>query len=219
MKIYLFGYGKMGKEVERIACARGHEIVDLSDANVCIDFSHPDAVFGNAQKAVKADADLVIGTTSWEKNHEAVKNLVSTNNLGCVYAPNFSLGIYLYKQVLSQAAALINRYDDYDVAGTEIHHNQKVDRPSGTALSLTELLAQMMPKRKLVEFSSVRCGHVAGTHTVMFDSSADTITLTHEAKNRSGFALGAVIAAELIQGTKGWLSFEELLTQKEYSFV
>lgn len=207
----------MGKEVERIATARGHSIVDVSEVEVCIDFSHPDAVLKNAQDVVKSGANLVIGTTGWEKDYEAVKNLILSHNCGCVYAPNFSLGVLLYKQALAHAAALIDQYDEYDVAGVETHHNQKVDSPSGTAKSLSELLSQQMPKKDPIEFSSIRCGHIAGTHSVMFDSSADTITFTHEAKNRSGFALGAVMAAEMIQGVKGWWSFDELL--KEHSFV
>lgn len=219
MKIALFGTGKMGQEVDRVAPSRGHTVTDISHADVCIDFSHPNAVLKHAQKAVDHGLPLVIGTTGWEADEQAVKDLVIAHNLGCVIAPNFSLGVYLFKQILSHAASLIEQFESYDVAGSEIHHNQKVDSPSGTAKDLARLLKMQMPSKNIGDFASVRCGHIAGTHTILFDSEADTITLTHQAKNRSGFALGAVIAAEMIQETTGWWTFEELLKTKEHSFV
>jgi len=217
MKIALQGTGKMGREVARLAPSRGHSITEIADADICIDFSHPDAVLNHAKQAASHGTDLVIGTTGWEKDQKAVKDLVLSHEMGCVIGSNFSLGVYLFRQILSHAAALIEPYEDYDVAGTEVHHNQKVDSPSGTAIDLARLLKTYMPTKQVDNFASVRCGHIAGTHTVLFDSEADTITLTHQAKNRSGFALGAIMAAEMIHGKKGWWTFEELLT--EHSFV
>jgi len=217
MKIALLGTGKMGREVARIAPSRGHMISDVTGAEVCIDFSHPDAVLSHAETAASHGTDLVIGTTGWDQDKEAVQKLVLSHDMGCVFASNFSLGVTLFRQILSQAAALIEPYDHYDAAGIEMHHNQKVDSPSGTAIDLAHLLRAGMPSKSIDDFTSVRCGHIPGTHTIVFDSEADAITLTHQAKNRSGFALGALIAAEMIRGEKGWWTFEELIAK--HSFV
>ncbi len=220
MKIALFGYGKMGKEVERMAPARRHELSGLQEADVAIDFSHPEAVLTNARQAVDAGVPLVIGTTGWEKDFEAVKVVFTSSECGCVYGPNFSLGVHIFSQILAKAASLVALYDLYDVAGLEVHHNQKVDSPSGTAKNLTKIVQHEMPEKAgHLAFSSVRVGDVSGTHTVIFDSAVDTITLTHAAKNRSGFALGAIFAAELIHESSGFWSFEDLIKERECSFV
>lgn len=225
MKVALMGYGKMGKAVEGIALDRGHEIVDIRQADVCIDFSHPDAVLTHAAQAAQGGSSLVIGTTGWEKDIDEVKKIVEEAKIGCVYSPNFSIGVNLFLQIISYAAGLINQFDQYDVGGYEMHHQEKVDSPSGTAKWIVDrLLSQIDRKERAIfdlnegkrasediHFSSLRCGDIAGKHSVLFNSASDTITLTHEAKDRSGFALGAVIAAELVQGKNGWMSLDELL--------
>lgn len=229
----------MGKMVEAIAKERGHKIVsivdksngdaDLRGSDVCIDFSKPDALLGNVRKAGEYGANLVIGTTGWEEQFDEVKMLVDKYGIACVYAPNFSLGVYLFKQIVSYAAELMSRFPEYDIAGLETHHHEKVDSPSGTALMLAEeIMRKARHKSKLVttlegrprlphelHFPSLRVGHVPGTHEIVFDSESDTITLSHQARSRSGFALGAVIAAEKIMNFKGLHTFEELLKYEE----
>ncbi|NGX57480.1 MAG: 4-hydroxy-tetrahydrodipicolinate reductase [Chlamydiae bacterium] len=226
MKCALMGYGKMGKAVEKIALERGHQIVDIGDAEVCIDFSHPDVVLDHVKKAVASGASLVIGTTGWEEDYDAVREIVDQAQIGCVFSPNFSVGVHLFLQMISYASQLMNQFEEYDVGGFEMHHKEKVDSPSGTAKWIVERLLSHIDRKESavfdldqkrgeneLHFSSVRCGDIAGTHSVIFNSFADSITLTHEAKNRSGFALGAVIAAERILGRKGWIGFDELCFQ------
>ncbi len=197
---------------------------ELNGAEVCIDFSRPEAVLGNVKKAVEAGSNLVIGTTGWEKDRPQIEAVINEARIGCVYSPNFSLGVQLFLQIARHAASLIDRYNQYDVSGFEMHHRGKADSPSGTAKAIAEcLLKELKRKDKAVyhlgnreaeenelHFSSLRCGQIPGTHSVIFDSFADSITLTHEAKNRSGFALGAVAAAEMIVDKKGFFTFEEL---------
>lgn len=226
MKIALIGYGKMGRLVETVAKGRGHTIVAIIDphqetktidktslkgAEVCIDFTHPTTVLSNLKACASLGLNVVIGTTGWDQQLPQVKEIVNKSGIGCLYSANFSIGVNLFIKMVEEAAKLMNHFDEYDVAGLEYHHKQKVDSPSGTAKMLTEALLKNGPRKKQCDFSSVRCGSIPGTHTIVFDSPADTITLSHEARSREGFAKGAVTAAEWIQGKKGLFTINDLL--------
>lgn len=218
LNFVLFGYGKMGKSIEKAAIAGGHTIagiaaspqdeISLDTSDLIIDFTKAEAVIDNVHKAGKAGKNIVIGTTGWQKDLQQVKDLVEKYGIGAIYSPNFSLGVLLFLKLVKEAAKIISPHGDYDAAGEEIHHNQKKDAPSGTALILADALKKDWPN---VEFSSVRVGHFPGTHTLYFDSPFDTITLTHTAKTREGFARGAVFAAEWLYHKKGLFTVEDIL--------
>jgi 4-hydroxy-tetrahydrodipicolinate reductase len=225
-KIALIGYGKMGRMVEDVAIQKGHTIFSKQDihlADVCIDFSHPSVVLENIQMVAKAGKNLVVGTTGWYDHINQVQTLVEKTKIGFLYAPNFSIGVHLFLKMVSYAASLINQFDEYDVGVIESHHNKKADSPSGTANAICNVLLQNIDRKKTIvsdgeqispstlQVSSLRCGSIPGTHSVLFDSQADTITLTHQARNREGFARGAVSAAEWLQGKKGFFTLEEMI--------
>lgn len=202
MKIALLGKGKMGKMVEKLAHERGDSIVTTKEADVLIDFSHAKCVIDHIHEANTSQKPIIIGTTGWEKNLPLAKDLIKKNNNAALYAPNFSIGVTLFVQLLKKAREL---FSDYEIAGVEFHHNQKLDAPSGTANYIAKTLEMTTP------FTSVRCGRIPGKHVVIFDSPFDSITLTHEAHDRKGWALGALKAAEWIQNKKGWFSLDEML--------
>ncbi len=237
MNIALLGYGKMGREVEAAALAAGHRIVTTfeiahpataealrtSGANVAIDFSQPKAVEENIEHCAKAGVPIVIGTTGWDDALENIRSFVDKAGIGCVIGSNFSVGVNLFLQIVREASRMVNDagYDAYIV---EAHHRGKKDFPSGTALRISEaVLSGLKSKTNITSelpsgeavasdtllISSIRAGAVTGTHTVGFDSDEDSIELTHRAKNRKGFASGAVRAAEWIIGKKGLYRFEE----------
>jgi 4-hydroxy-tetrahydrodipicolinate reductase len=239
LKIALIGYGNMGKEIKKIAQSQNIEITDIFDEytlpeyksdyafDVAIDFSIPPAVPNNAKIISESGKDLVIGTTGWYKNTEIIKEYATKNNTGIVWGANFSVGMQMFFKIVQLGTKLINETEDYDVFLHEIHHRKKIDSPSGTAITLGELIidsvkskteiitdsisSQILPEQ--LHVSSTRGGEVPGTHTVYFDSASDTIELTHRARNRSGFASGALTAAKLINGKKGFYSFEQLLDE------
>ncbi|WP_068468069.1 4-hydroxy-tetrahydrodipicolinate reductase [Candidatus Protochlamydia phocaeensis] len=223
MKIALMGYGKMGRLIEQFARQRGHEIVaiissqtkdsaeQLEKAEIAIDFSHASCVLGNLQLCIQLNKSLVIGTTGWDAHFTQAKQLIAHSTIGCLYSPNFSIGIHLFKHMVAYAAQLMSAFTHYDVSGIEYHHSRKADAPSGTAKALTEELQKHMPERTNLQFSSIRCGSIPGTHTLLFDSEADTITLTHQARNREGFAQGAVMAAEWLNGKRGFFTLDDML--------
>jgi 4-hydroxy-tetrahydrodipicolinate reductase len=197
MKIALLGYGKMGKMVEKVASP--HEIVEPMHADVLIDFSHPEAVKRHVQMAASMHQNLVIGTTGWYADLEAIEQLVAASGIGVIYGANFSMGVHVMTRLVREANRLMSHFSEYDIMGIESHHKAKVDAPSGTALQLG------------VPFVSVRSGYDPGTHTVIYDSEVDTIEITHRARSREGFARGAIKAAEWIQGKKGFFSFESCM--------
>lgn len=199
MKIAILGKGKMGKEVERLAFAGGHMIVPMAECSVCIDFSHRDAVCDHVRQAAALNKNIVIGTTDWEDKKDEVFSL--SKDIGLFYSPNFSLGVFFFSQIVKEAAKLLS---GYDAAGLEVHHREKVDRPSGTAKALAGLFPEGFA------FESMRVGHNPGMHSITFDSLCDTVTLTHQAKNREGFALGSIRAAEWLEGKKGVFTMEDL---------
>jgi 4-hydroxy-tetrahydrodipicolinate reductase len=241
-KLALIGYGKMGKMIATQAAQLPVEIVaiidpaqegcaeeinqdTLKDAEVCIEFSHPSVVSDNIQKVCNCGRNLVVGTTGWGDKLEEVRKLVEAAGIGMVYGSNMSIGMNLFYEVVKKAANLFAAYDNYDVYGLELHHRQKADSPSGTAIELTKiLLAEVNAKltalfekadRKISEdelhFASIRAGWIPGTHTIGFDSEADTIELTHRARNRSGLAWGALKAALWIRDKKGLYTFQDFL--------
>jgi len=243
MNIALIGYGKMGKEIERVAHERkitvkqiftiennlgaiGITRKSLSDVDVCIDFSVPTAVVENVQAVADCGKSIVIGTTGWYDKLKEVEKIVKEKKIGLLYSPNFSLGMNIFYHVLTVASHLIDKYDFYDVAINEIHHKGKVDSPSGTALALGQIILQNIRRKKSVisetlhkeikpdqlHITSTRVGHVVGVHSVIFDSEGDSIEMIHTAKNRAGFALGAITAAEWLKGKKGVYTMKDVIT-------
>ena len=235
MNIALIGYGKMGVEIEQIATKRGHTITQrfidvdpvtlerLRGNDCCIDFSTASAIQFNVTSSLSLGIPIVIGTTGWNNEMNDVRALVDQYNGALVYGSNFSLGANIFFKLAEDASKIFNTYTDYDVAVHETHHNMKKDAPSGTALTVAnKVLQHFLRKQKISTLptnikpdellvSSSRIGSVVGEHTVRFNSLADDIILTHNAHNRSGFALGAVLAAEWIVSKKGFFTFEELL--------
>lgn len=238
MKIGLIGYGKMGKRVEAIASQRGHEIICrigsqvaenemaslIAPADVCLDFTHPSNALKTVQRMAQWKKNLVMGTTGWQDHIEEVQRLVKTSQIGFLYAPNFAIGIHLFMKLVAQAALLIDPWDEYDVSGFEAHHNQKADHPSGAGQAMAEILLKHIRRKSKVvtelregplapeemHMASVRCGHIPGVHSVIFDSACDNLTLTHTSRNRDGFALGAVKAAEWLKDKKGFFTLDDL---------
>lgn len=223
MKIAIVGYGKMGRLIERVALERGHEVTlkldefnnadfegisaeNFRGVDVAIDFSIPAAAVKNIEKIAALKVNLVVGTTGWLEQAERVKEVVERNAIGLIWSPNFSIGIKVFTQILAAAAKLLAEEPEYEAWAWEIHHSAKKDAPSGTLLKLVEEMKNAgYPKD--IDVSSSRAGVIPGTHEVGFDSPADTITLRHTARSREGFALGAVKAAEWIQGKKGFHKF------------
>ena len=248
MKIALIGYGKMGKEIEKIAVARGHEIVSIIDidnqqdfeseafksADVAIEFTNPHVAYQNYMKTFAAGVKLVSGSTGWLEEHgEEVKKLCTEGGKTLFWSSNFSLGVAIFSAVNKYLAGIMNNFPAYEVSMVETHHIHKLDAPSGTAITLAEgILEKMDRKDKWVmgtltapdgtvsgttdcatnelSVSSIREGEVPGIHAIRYDSEADSITITHDAKNRKGFALGAVLAAEYTAGHEGFLGMSDL---------
>ena len=231
MNIAIIGYGKMGHEIERAAKSKGIKvasIIDSNDANaghkeinaksmqdvdVCIDFTSPDAAMSNIKQISKFKKNIVIGTTGWYGNINEARKIVKNNNIGLVYAPNFSIGVNIFFKVIENAAKIINKIEEYDIYGYEMHHNKKIDSPSGTAKAIGKILIDNIKRKKEINFASVRAGSIPGTHVVGFDSSADTIELKHTARSREGFALGALMAAKWINGKKGFYTIDDMMSK------
>lgn len=222
MKIALIGYGKMGKMIEKNAVERGHEIVArinskewdadaVRQAEMCIEFSRPEAAISNIRKLAELKKEVVIGTTGWYDQLELVRSIVENAGIGALYSPNFSIGINLMMKMVEHAASLMNAFDEYDVACIEAHHRHKVDSPSGTAEMITKGIEGSLKRVDKVPTSSIRCGSIPGTHTVLFDSPCDTLSITHTARNREGFASGAVLAGEWLQGRRGLYTFADCM--------
>lgn len=212
MRIVLIGYGKMGHTIEQVAQERDHVIVfrgdvgwsvdQLPDADVAIEFTTPQTAEENVCKLLDRHLPVVSGTTGW--NIEAMQRKSQDSGIGFLWASNFSLGVNLFFALNERLTELIHGYD-YQPSITEIHHIHKLDKPSGTAKTLAAAIGENVP------VESVREGEVAGIHTVRWDSPADTITITHEAKSRQGFALGAVLAAEWLRDKQGPHTMAEVL--------
>ncbi|MRX38424.1 4-hydroxy-tetrahydrodipicolinate reductase [Flavobacterium sp. LC2016-23] len=233
MKIALLGYGKMGKVIERIALERGHEIVlkkdefntydGLSTADVAIDFSVPTAAVANISSCFHANVPVVSGTTGWLEHYEEMVALCNEKQGGFISSSNFSLGVNIFFELNEYLAKIMSQFDSYKVTMEEIHHTQKLDAPSGTAISLAKGVIENSnyanwtledAKTNEIHIEAKRIGDVPGTHTVTYDSIVDSIELKHTAHNREGFALGAVIAAEWLAGKKGIYNMKDVLNLK-----
>jgi 4-hydroxy-tetrahydrodipicolinate reductase len=235
MKIALFGYGKMGKEIEQIALNRKHEIVlkidennadkitaaDLSRADVAIEFSTPHTVIKNIHTCFDHQLPVVVGTTGWYDQFDVISALCSKKNASLFYASNFSLGVNLFFKVNAYLAELMNKYPEYEVSMEEIHHIHKLDKPSGTAITLANQIIDKLDRKKnwsitehqpeTIFIKDKREGEVPGTHIVSYHSGIDDIEIMHKAHNRKGFALGAVIAAEFLKDKKGIFTMSDIV--------
>jgi len=230
MKIALLGYGKMGKVIERIALERGHEIVlrkssassfeGLETADVAIDFSIPDAAVENISACFNAGIPVVSGTTGWLSNYNDMVDLCNEKNGAFIYGSNFSLGVNIFFELNSHLAKIMSRFDQYKVSMEEIHHTQKLDAPSGTAISLAQGIIEHSnynnwtmesPNADEIKIEALRIPEVPGTHSIFYTSDVDTIEIKHTAHNREGFALGSVIAAEWLAGRTGIFTMKDVL--------
>ncbi len=236
MKIALIGYGKMGKEIERIARDRGHSIVSIIDeynlsgfdspefkgADVAIEFTTPASAMDNFRKCFAASVPVVAGTTGWLENMPEVTEACEKKGQTFFYASNYSLGVNIFFAVNKYLAKIMNQFPDYTVKMEEVHHIHKLDAPSGTAITLAEgiienierksnwhLEAEVIPSDLAIH--CIREGEVPGIHEIFYESEADVISIKHDAKNRKGFALGAVLAAEFTYGKKGFLGMQDML--------
>ena len=230
MKIALLGYGRMGKEIEKIAISRGHEIVikkdlhdtiDINLADVAIDFSVPSAAFENISNCIKNKVPVISGTTGWLDKYQEVSLLCEKEKGAFIYASNFSLGVHIFFELNKQLAKMMHSLEDYKVSLEEIHHTKKLDAPSGTAITLATGIIENSSKKNWelgestseenVPIIAKRIAEVPGTHTVWYASEVDTLEIKHTAHSRKGFALGAVVAAEWIVGKKGVFSMRDVL--------
>ena len=230
MKIALLGYGKMGKVIESIALSRGHEIVlkkdnensfsGLLNADVAIDFSVPDAALSNISECLSQGIPVICGTTGWLQNYSEVEKLCLQKNGSFIYSSNFSLGVNLFFQLNENLAKMMRRFAQYNVSMEEIHHTQKLDSPSGTAISLVNQIiensnfnnwSKEIADEKTIFIDAKRIVDVPGTHIINYNSNVDSIEIKHTAHNREGFALGAVIAAEWLVGKKGIFTMKDVL--------
>tara|TARA_B100001939_G_C16898081_1_gene598553 strand:+ start:576 stop:1235 length:660 start_codon:yes stop_codon:yes gene_type:complete len=217
MKIAILGYGKMGQAIERIALQRGHEIIlktnsqnpadtaDFSAVEVAIDFSTPDTAFSNISSALTQGIPVISGTTAWLEKQTEAEQLAMENNTAFLYASNFSIGVNLFFELNKKLAQLMSNHEQYQASMKEVHHIHKLDAPSGTAISLAEDM------QGEIHIESERTGEVPGTHIITYQSGIDSIEIKHEAHNRQGFALGAVLAAEWIKDKKGVFSMSDML--------
>ena len=230
MKIALLGYGRMGKEIEQIAISRGHEIVikkdvgaiiDITLADVAIDFSVPDSAFNNISNCIQNNVPVISGTTGWLDKYEEAVTLCNKEKGAFIYASNFSLGVNIFFELNKQLAKMMRNLEDYNISIEEIHHTKKLDAPSGTAITLAEGIIENSSKENWVlgtntseeniAIAAQRIPEVPGTHTVLYASEIDSIDIKHTAHSRQGFALGAVVAAEWILGKTGVFSMKDVL--------
>ena len=242
MKIALIGYGKMGRMIEATALSRGHEIVSIIDvdnqeefeserfaqADVAIEFTSPTAAYGNYLKAWAKGVKVVSGSTGWMKEHgDDVRRLCQEEGKTLLWASNFSIGVGIFSAVNRYLARIMGQFPQYDVELEETHHVHKLDHPSGTAITLADdIVAELGRKSGWAEgttdphqlrVDSIRRGEVPGIHTIRYDSEADVITISHDAHNRKGFALGAVLAAEWVEHRQGLLTMQDYY-QEVYGF-
>lgn len=240
MKIALIGYGKMGKTIEQLALERGWSVpikldidIPLPDASqrkavdVVIHFATAKTLLEDLKPWAESGVAVVIGTTGWNDKLAEVQYLAKEYNIGIVHAPNFSLGVNIFFHLAKAASKMMNKFADYDVSIHEVHHKEKIDSPSGTALQLGKIVLNEIERKKelltappegkikpeQLHVSSTRTGWVVGMHALEFDSIADTIEIKHTAKNRNGLALGALVAAEWIQGKHGIFTMDDVLEE------
>ena len=245
MKVSIIGYGKMGQLIEKAALEKKFEVVSTIDpfhpaathkafsdeamlgVDVCICFSQPAVALENIADACRWKKQVVVGTTGWVEQMEQVEQMVNENGVGLVYSSNFSIGVNIFFKIIELASQVINKFDVYDILGYEAHHNRKLDSPSGTAVTIGNILLDNIERKTEVfeekldrkiephelHFSSMRGGNIPGTHAVLLDSEFDTIELKHTARSRTGFAVGSVIAAEWILDKKGLFTEADMMKQ------
>lgn len=236
MKIALIGYGKMGREIEKIALSRGHEIVSIIDINnpgdfyseafksadVAIEFTAPSVAVSNYRKCFEVNIPVVAGTTGWLESMPEIKEACN-NGKTFFYASNYSIGVNIFFELNKKLAKMMNQFAEYNVKMTEIHHIHKLDAPSGTAITLAEGVIENFHRKSKwalknesnsseeLVIDALREGEVPGYHSIVYESIVDTITITHDAKSRQGFALGAVVAAEFTANKKGFLTMSDMM--------
>lgn len=236
MKLILVGHGRMGAAVASLAKRDGHEVVGivdndgwdhlstlhaqglLADVDAAIEFTLPDQVLGNVTRLMALGLPVVVGTTGWSDDADAVRAVVAQHTGSLVYGSNFSVGVYAFDRVVGFATSLYSRIEGVSAYLVEHHHDQKVDAPSGTARLLSQTIRESKSKRgpsvmSQMPVTSVRAGHEPGRHTVGFDGPFDHVTLTHAARNREGFAAGALLAARLLRGRHGVYRFNDLMNE------
>lgn len=243
VNIAIIGYGRMGHEIENTAKEMGVKVIStidssnkdatykeineksLKDVDVAIDFTAPDAVFANVRKITDMGINVVLGTTGWYERKEELEEIVKENNTGLIWSGNFSMGVNMFFKIVEAAAKIVDKIDDYDILVQDIHHNQKLDSPSGTALMTASILLENIERKteivggnfqgkiqpEQLQISSASVGFVNGIHTVTIDSPADTIKIEHTARNRTGFAKGAINAALFIHKKKGFYNIDDLM--------
>ncbi|MCG7501424.1 4-hydroxy-tetrahydrodipicolinate reductase [Tenacibaculum sp. Mcav3-52] len=230
MKIALLGYGRMGKEIEKIALQRGHEIViktsgkevyDITKADVAIDFSIPSSAYDNISNCINNNIPVISGTTGWLDKYNDIVDLCNDKKGAFIYASNFSLGVNVFFELNKQLAKMMSTLEQYNVSIEEIHHTKKLDAPSGTAITLAEGVIENTNQKaweldektseENIPIKAIRTPDVPGTHTVTYNSEIDTIDIKHTAHNRQGFALGAVIAAEWLNNKTGVFTMRDVL--------
>jgi len=233
MKIILLGYGKMGKIIERVAIERGHQIsarIDVDNAedfdsaygDVAIEFSHPDAAFENVKKCINRSIPVVCGTTGWLNGKAEIESLCKKTNGTFFYASNYSLGVNMFFKLNEYIARMMNNLPEYEISMDEIHHTEKKDAPSGTAITLAQGIIENVDRKKKwvnrktgkpedVYIESFRIDQVPGTHVVKYESAIDDIEIKHIAHSREGFAKGAVMVAEWLKDKKGVFSMDDFL--------
>jgi 4-hydroxy-tetrahydrodipicolinate reductase len=236
IKLAIVGYGKMGREIENILDPNKFELIGRYDINnpvqsnlteipdVAIEFSTPKTVYSNLEFLAQKGINIVCGTTGWYDKIRILKSIIEKYDTGFIYSANFSVGVNLFFSMIENAVCILNKYSGYDIAIEEIHHNQKLDRPSGTALKAAEIIINGLDRKnginkngevetaspELIDISSLRVGKAVGKHKIIIDGIADTIILEHTAKSRRGFAEGALLAAEFIHNKKGFFKFEDI---------
>jgi 4-hydroxy-tetrahydrodipicolinate reductase len=236
MKLALIGYGKMGKAIETVALQRGHEIVLTIDqpnlheftreimakADAAIEFTSPHSAFDNVKKCISFGIPVVCGSTGWTEKLEELKSYCALSNGSFIYSSNYSVGVNIFFEINKKLAALMAPHSEYDVILDETHHTQKKDAPSGTAITLAEQVLEQVKRKKQwvnelsdnpadLEIISQRTDPAPGTHSIRYSSVIDTIEIIHTAHNRTGFATGAVLAAEFIQNKKGFFTMKDVL--------
>jgi 4-hydroxy-tetrahydrodipicolinate reductase len=222
LRLLIVGYGRMGRLVDELAAGHGMEVVgrigsgDVGpgavwpDADVAIDFSTSSAVPATVARLAARGTDLVIGTTGWQDREAAIREVVALEPIGVVAAPNFALGVNIFLAIAARAAELLAGRPEFGAWIHELHHRAKRDAPSGTAIAIRDAM-ESAGYTAAIDVASTRAGSIPGTHTVGFDSAADTITLTHTARDRSVFARGALEAARWVHGRRGWFSMRDVL--------
>lgn len=226
MRIAIIGYGKMGHEIEAQAqwmkipvsrvLTRNDQIsqIHFNSDEIAIEFTSPESCLTNVDLLLEKNVPVVCGTTGWWQQLPEIRMLVEKNNGAFLYASNFSIGVHLFWQTLNSLASKINHVDQYKVRLSEKHHSHKKDYPSGTAKTCENILKTNIPRLKCLDMESIREGEVIGDHHVFFDSAEDRITLSHQAKNRSGFARGAIECAKWLENKKGFFSIDDFMKER-----